>query len=152
MADLADGETHLMQGSASKPYELKNTGGVYSCSCPAWRNQSIAIEKRTCKHLKKLRGEAEEIARVGSAAAAPRTPKSEARAAQAKAAPVLLAETWDGVLDPRGWWMSEKLDGVRAYWDGSKLLSRLGNVLHAPDWYVACLPPMPLDGELWAGR
>jgi DNA ligase-1 len=67
MPDLADGETYLMQGSASKPYELKNTGGVYSCSCPAWRNQSIAIEKRTCKHLKKLRGEAQEIARVGSA-------------------------------------------------------------------------------------
>ena len=45
-----------MQGPAAKPYELKNTGGLYSCSCPAWRNQSIAIEKRTCKHLKKLRG------------------------------------------------------------------------------------------------
>ena len=46
-----------MQGSGAKPYELKNTGGVYSCSCPAWRNQSLGIEKRTCKHLKKLRGE-----------------------------------------------------------------------------------------------
>src|SRR4051794_7247502 len=71
MADLADGETFLMQGSGSKPYELKNTGGVYSCSCPAWRNQSLAIEKRTCKHLKKLRGEAAEIARVGSSAPPP---------------------------------------------------------------------------------
>src|SRR6266487_1052405 len=111
MADLADGETFLIQGSASKPYELKNTGGVYSCSCPAWRNQSVAIEKRTCKHLKKLRGEAEEIARVGSAA--PPTRKAQQRAEAAdKAAPVLLAETWDGQLDPTGWWLSEKLDGV----------------------------------------
>src|SRR5262245_63190802 len=125
MPDLADGETFLMQGSGAKPYELKNTGGVYSCSCPAWRNQSLAIEKRTCKHLKKLRGEEAEIARVGSATP-PRTPRSEARAAaQAKAAPVLLAETWDGQLDPKGWWISEKLDGVRAYWGGSKLLQRL---------------------------
>src|SRR6185437_10629799 len=51
MADLKDGEVHLMQGSGCKPYELKNVGGVYSCSCPAWRNQSVAIEKRTCKHM-----------------------------------------------------------------------------------------------------
>ncbi len=151
MPDLADGESFFMQGSGSKPYELKNTGGVYSCSCPAWRNQSLPIEKRTCKHLKKLRGEEAEIARVGSAAAPTR--KSEARAAaQAKAAPVLLAETWDGQLDPRGWWLSEKLDGVRAYWDGSRFVSRLGNVFHAPDWFIAKLPPHPLDGELFLAR
>jgi DNA ligase 1 len=49
MPPLPDGETTEMQGSGAKPYVLKNTGGVYSCSCPAWRNQSIAIEKRTCK-------------------------------------------------------------------------------------------------------
>lgn len=155
MPDLADGETFKMQGSGSKPYELKNTGGVYSCTCPAWRNQSIGIEKRTCKHLKKLRGEAAEIARVGTAAAPTREQrdKSAARqAAQDKAAPVLLAETWDGVLDPTGWWMSEKLDGVRAYWDGTKILSRLGNVFHTPDWFVAGLPAHPLDGELFLDR
>src|SRR3954469_15241642 len=117
MPDLADGETFLMQGSGSKPYELKNTGGVYSCTCPAWRNQSFAIEKRTCKHLKKLRGDAAEIERVGTAHAPPRTPKSEKRAAAAeKAAPVLLAEVWEETIDPAGWWMSEKLDGMRAYW------------------------------------
>src|SRR5882724_11528160 len=133
MPDLQDGETVEMQGSGSKPYLLKNSGGVYSCTCPAWRNQSIAIEKRTCKHLKKLRGEAAEIARVGTAAVP--TPlqrdKSAAReAAQAKAAPFLLAESWDGRLDPTGWWMSEKLDGIRAYFDGKQFWSRLGNTLH----------------------
>src|SRR5687768_17070890 len=153
MPDLADGETFLMQGSGAKPYELKNVGGLYSCTCPAWRNQSITIEKRTCKHLKKLRGEPAEIERVGSAAAAPRTPKSEKRAAaQEKAAPVLLAETWDGALDPKGWWMSEKLDGMRAYWDGVQLLSRLGNVIHAPDYFIKGLPKHPLDGELFLAR
>jgi DNA ligase-1 len=153
MRDLADGETLLMQGSGSKPYELKNTGGVYSCTCPAWRNQSLAIEKRTCKHLKKLRGEAAELERVGNAAPPPRTPASEKRAAaQAKAAPVLLAETWEEHVDPAGWWMSEKLDGMRAYWDGTRLLSRLGNVIHAPDYFVAELPRQPLDGELFLDR
>jgi DNA ligase len=45
-----------MKGSAAKPYVIKNTGGLYSCSCPAWRNQPLAIEKRTCKHIRKLRG------------------------------------------------------------------------------------------------
>lgn len=66
MADLLDGETLEMKGSGAKPYVLKNTGGVYSCSCPAWRNQSIAIETRTCKHLRKLRGDEAEQARIGS--------------------------------------------------------------------------------------
>ncbi len=150
MGDLADGESTFMQGSGAKPYELKNTGGVYSCSCPAWRNQSLPIEKRTCKHLRKLRGDEAEAARVGGAAPPPR--KAGAEAEKAKAAPVLLAEAWDGALDPSGWWLSEKLDGVRAYWDGTRMLSRLGNVLHAPDWFVEGLPKHALDGELFLAR
>ena len=48
MPDLRDGESVGIQGSAAKPYLLKNTGGVYSCTCPAWRNQSIGIERRIC--------------------------------------------------------------------------------------------------------
>jgi DNA ligase-1 len=48
--------------------------------------------------------------------------------------------------------MSEKLDGVRAYWDGRALISRLGNPFHAPDWFLDGLPEVPLDGELWIGR
>ena len=48
--------------------------------------------------------------------------------------------------------MSEKLDGVRAYWDGKQFLSRQGNLYHAPDWFMAGLPATPLDGELWLGR
>ena len=67
MPDLQDGETFQMQGSAAKPYTLKNIGGVYSCDCPAWRNQSNPIEQRTCKHLRKLRGDAAEEERVGGA-------------------------------------------------------------------------------------
>ena len=39
MPELLDGQTAEVQGSGSKPYILKNTGGVYSCTCPAWRNQ-----------------------------------------------------------------------------------------------------------------
>jgi DNA ligase-1 len=63
-----------------------------------------------------------------------------------------LAETWDNAADLSGWWMSEKLDGVRAYWDGKQFLSRQGNRYHAPDWFVEGLPVSPLDGELWLDR
>ncbi|HLY11474.1 MAG TPA: DNA ligase [Planctomycetota bacterium] len=153
MADLADGEVVQVQGSASKPYELKNTGGVYSCSCPAWRNQSIAIERRTCKHLRKHRGSAAEDARLGSAPAQRiDRPEPEGDEEAAEGPPLLLAERWDNVQDLTGWWMSEKLDGVRAYWDGKNFISRLGNLYHAPDWFLEKLPPTPLDGELWTGR
>src|SRR6516225_3811552 len=118
MPDLQDGETTEMQGSGAKPYVLKNVGGLYSCSCPAWRNQSIAIEKRTCKHLRKLRGDAAEEARIGSAVAAP--VKATKGDKDTTPALLLLAESWDNELDLRGWWMSEKLDGVRAFWDGKR--------------------------------
>src|SRR6266436_4153166 len=115
MPDLNDGESVEMNGSGAKPYVLKHVGGVYSCSCPAWRNQSVAIERRTCKHLRKLRGDDAEEDRIGGAL--PAKPK-EAKAG-VSAPPLLLAERWDGATDPAGWWLSEKLDGVRAYWDGA---------------------------------
>jgi DNA ligase-1 len=152
MPDLKDGQTFPMQGSGAKPYILKNTGGVYSCSCPAWRNQSIAIEKRTCKHLRKLRGDTAEESRIGGAL--PQRPVKVSADGEKSSAqpPLLLAESWDSVADLSGWWMSEKLDGVRAYWDGRQFLSRQGNLYHAPDWFTNGLPEIPLDGELWIDR
>ncbi len=152
MPDLLDGETTEMQGSGSKPYVLKNTGGVYSCSCPAWRNQSIPIEKRTCKHLRKLRGDAAEEARVGGALPQRPVKSGSEDGEEAAGPPLLLAESWDNATDLTDWWMSEKLDGVRAYWDGKQFLSRQGNLYHAPDWFIEGLPTVPLDGELWIDR
>lgn len=66
--------------------------------------------------------------------------------------PILLAHKWENDVDLTGWWMSEKLDGVRAYWDGTQFISRQGNVFYAPDWFKEGLPDTPLDGELWVGR
>ena len=63
-----------------------------------------------------------------------------------------LAGTYRGDIDVAEYWVSEKLDGVRARWDGSALLSRNGNRFNAPPWFVAAFPPTPLDGELWMGR
>jgi len=57
-----------------------------------------------------------------------------------------------GQVDVRGWLMSEKLDGVRAYWNGQQLLSRGGQVIHAPAWFLKGFPAFELDGELWTKR
>lgn len=81
-------------------------------------------------------------------------------------------------INVAGWYMSEKLDGMRAFWDGgisrgmdvesvpwanlakggtghraTGLWSRYGKVIHAPDTFLDCLPKgKPIDGELWTGR
>ncbi len=65
---------------------------------------------------------------------------------------LLLANKYRQGVDIRDYWVSEKLDGVRAYWDGEQLLSRQGNVFSAPIWFTSGLPSVPLDGELWIGR
>ena len=66
--------------------------------------------------------------------------------------PVLLANTVEDDFDPTGWLESEKLDGVRAFWNGEVFVSRQGNVYAAPNFFTAKLPHEPLDGELWTGR
>ena len=51
-----------------------------------------------------------------------------------------------------GWWLSEKFDGVRAFWDGSALRTRTWREIVAPAWFTAALPKgTALDGELWGG-
>lgn len=63
-----------------------------------------------------------------------------------------LAASDMAAIDPAVWWVSEKLDGVRATWDGKRLRLRSGAVVAAPAWFLAALPPVALDGELWMGR
>ena len=65
---------------------------------------------------------------------------------------VMLAKVYRQHEDVAQFWVSEKLDGVRARWDGRQLISRGGNVFIAPDWFVRNFPDRPLDGELWMGR
>ncbi len=64
----------------------------------------------------------------------------------------MLAHRWKERVDIKGWWMSEKLDGVRGYWTGKKLVFRSGNPFHVPEWFTRGFPSTPLDGELWIGR
>jgi DNA ligase-1 len=154
MSALADGATVAVQGSTST-YTLSRTGSVYMCSCPAWKNQGATVDRRSCKHLRAYLGEAAEAERVGVAGPARAPTARRAGSAAVKkdtAPPILLAHKWEVDRDPTGWWMSEKLDGVRAYWDGEAFVSRLGNRFLAPDWFVADLPADTLDGELWVDR
>jgi len=72
--------------------------------------------------------------------------------ADTEKAPVMLAHTWEPHIDIRGWWMSEKLDGIRGYWTGSQLISRSGEAFVTPPWFTRNFPSVPLDGELWSGR
>ena len=53
--------------------------------------------------------------------------------------------------DPAGWFVTEKFDGCRAYWDGKQLWTRSGRVIKAPASLTANLPAVHLDCELWAG-
>lgn len=64
---------------------------------------------------------------------------------------LLLAKEWKG-QDITGWWLSEKLDGVRAYWDGKMFVSRNGNQFFSPKWFTEGFPNFPMDGELFVGR
>jgi DNA ligase-1 len=64
--------------------------------------------------------------------------------------PALLAS--DIPADVTGWWVSEKLDGIRAIWTGTALLTRHGKRLNAPKWFTDSMPDIRLDGELWMGR
>jgi DNA ligase 1 len=69
------------------------------------------------------------------------------------AAPALpLLGVWSDALDPAGFLVSEKYDGVRALWDGTTLRHRSGRPIPAPAWFTAQLPRTPLDGELWLDR
>ncbi len=74
------------------------------------------------------------------------------KAATQNAPHLMLANTWRVDMPLDQYWVSEKLDGVRAYWDGSQLRSRGGYPIQAPEWFTADFPEQPLDGELWLGR
>ncbi|VFQ46039.1 DNA ligase [Desulfoluna butyratoxydans] len=67
--------------------------------------------------------------------------------------PVLQkAAAYSGDEQVAGWFMSEKLDGIRGYWTGTALITRKGKTIHAPAWFTRDFPPFELDGELWSAR
>jgi DNA ligase-1 len=65
---------------------------------------------------------------------------------------ILLAQKYSDKFDPAQYLVSEKLDGVRALWDGQQLRFRSGRKISAPAWFTAQFPKHAMDGELWMGR
>ena len=181
------GSFKVKSDSSDSVYELKNRGGVYSCDCTAWRQQSKPTNKRSCKHLQQYLGEEFETKRCGGnliitkKQGQKRKEKIKAKKSIKKkkndsekeneqeeeageddekdeekkeVVQLLLAQKYEEKKhDVVGWWMSEKLDGVRCYWNGSKLLSRNGNMFHAPEWFLRGFPKdQTFDGELFLKR
>lgn len=64
----------------------------------------------------------------------------------------MLATRFHAIGDLGHWLVSEKLDGVRARWDGRRLLTRSGHPIDAPVWFTAGWPRQPMEGELWIAR
>ena len=65
---------------------------------------------------------------------------------------LLLAKVYHAGTDLADYWVSEKYDGVRGYWNGHQLMTRGGTPIQAPPWFTAGWPAVALDGELWVGR
>lgn len=66
--------------------------------------------------------------------------------------PQQLATSLQDDIVVKDYWISEKLDGIRARWDGTKFITRNGNVIHAPTWFVKGFPAQTFEGELWLAR
>lgn len=77
-----------------------------------------------------------------------------ASVAATQAPAIQLASDWKGPagIDITAYFVSEKLDGVRGYWDGQRMLTRQGYSIAVPAWFVQDFPEFALDGELWLGR
>lgn len=130
----------------------------YSCTCKGWKYQRESPRNRTCSHLMEYLGRMYEFRRIGikSVNEIPYAKRDFSKVKiQKKDVPCLkLAEKYVS-QNPEGYWMSEKFDGVRAYFDGEKFISRQGNVFNVPQYFKQGLPSvgvMTLDGEFWMGR
>jgi DNA ligase-1 len=75
-----------------------------------------------------------------------------AQIASADAPALQHPDTYTGRESVAGWLMSEKLDGIRGFWTGKKMLTRKGHTIHTPAWFTKNFPPFALDGELWRNR
>lgn len=80
------------------------------------------------------------------------TAAADTTSSQTEPPALMLANNYHSGIALQDYWVSEKLDGVRAYWNGEQLISRGGHVYPAPNWFTQDFPSQPLDGELWMGR
>ena len=147
------GDTVSIQGSGANPYIItykeSSNGPYYHCTCPGWKFIKAPIEKRRCKHIMTISQSSTSVPKpTKPVETVQQNRKRKKDEAYIEAA---LAEKWTSE-DPTGYYMSEKLDGMRCLWDGLTLRTRNGNLIHAPDKMIAQLPSIALDGELFLNR
>ncbi|MBU6339062.1 MAG: DNA ligase [Rickettsiales bacterium] len=65
---------------------------------------------------------------------------------------IQLANLYHKGVNLNQYLVSEKLDGVRAYWNGKELISKQGNIIKAPKWFIKDFPREYFEGELWIDR
>ena len=135
---------HVPSTSGRHRYTVRLLGDVYSCDCPAWRFQRGPLDRRVCKHILQVHPELRD-----------RVPVGGVRARQRDMSDLVTLTPAPTHGHPQGdLWMCEKMDGVRALWDGEGTLwSRTGRAIDAPERVTRLLPRgVVIDGELWAGR
>ncbi|KAK0522280.1 hypothetical protein OC834_006343 [Tilletia horrida] len=138
-------QTH--PGIVYKISHLQHHGcSYYTCSCPAFYWARGHVFKKTCKHITNAIGAERDQARLQQDFG-PFLPIE--RATFGLPCPVPDGQK----MTVAGWLVSEKLDGIRAMWDGSNLHTRSGNTILAPSFFTDQLPAdVCLDGELWISR
>jgi len=77
--------------------------------------------------------------------------QSATQSTQSKPA-IQQATIYKSVTDINQYWLSEKLDGMRGYYNGTQLLTRQGHLIHSPKWFTKYWPNKVMDGELWIKR
>lgn len=112
------------------------------CGLPLTRRHALAFLGQTLGGISLATGTFQ-IARAAWA---------DDKTGKGQASGVMLATDWQSDLPVQNYLVSEKLDGVRAIWDGQRLRFRSGRDIVAPGWFLKALPPIALDGELWIGR
>jgi len=125
-------------------------------SAPDKRGRALVLDDGDEIYLDKPRRRSSRSRSRSPSASPAHSPRADLETGPAKMGgmiTVMLAHKWKEGKDPSGWHMSEKLDGVRCYWNGKQTLSRNGNRFFAPDFFIKDFPKdTTLDGELWLGR
>ena len=125
------------------PYELRWNGSNLWCSCKGFKYQRKPVRDRTCKHTLMWFSDYQPMPDLYPVE---NRPKPE----------LFLLSDFNPKNPPEdltSFWWSEKLDGVRVFYDGKDLITRGGKTVRAPRDLLLNLPEgLQLDGELWAGH
>lgn len=127
----------IPSSSTDQVYKVIKTEEGYTCTCKGWQFNRSPKRDKTCRHVKQVR-------------CGVKTQRKKAKIQKNGPEKLILAENYTTDMNVISWYMSEKIDGIRAYWDGQQFWSRTGKEIHTPSFFTEDLPKnIPLDGELF---